>query len=206
MRRPAGLTLVETLVAAVLCVAVVGIFHQLVVPSLRWWADNQARAAMEQNGLVAQKKIAQDLERSTCKGVTVFPAGGPGTLQAFSFPVVAAPGEAESYDVQTGAPSFQAYVVYFVPDHQTTLYREVWRPAPGGLPLLPSAAPPALGTATLLDICEHPQDAVAVAGGVAQMAAVVTPPDSIRVTLDLSTRTPDGVASTERIQQFGFRM
>ncbi|HEY4000996.1 MAG TPA: hypothetical protein VGO93_19160 [Candidatus Xenobia bacterium] len=149
-RRSQGLTLFELILTLSLLLLLFGLAWQVLLPALRIWVVNQARASIEETGIVLESRIAREMERSTQSTVTILP---PGPVEAFSFatfgnetqtdigdPWLLPTPPPDGYNPQTGLPEWQYFVIYYHPTGTQNVYRKIWPVPPQGCPQAPPTA------------------------------------------------------------------
>jgi hypothetical protein len=197
------------------------------------WQINQDQASLEESGLVMETSFLRDVEHSTSASLTFqAPPGGtdPSSgLQAVSFTTTGPENGPDSFDVTTGQPLWQSYVVYFVPAGTRTLYRKVWpvpwlpmnaqqppalfpgqMPATGQLPYtFPNSAPIPLTDADLQTLCQTRNGTETALGTGLQsltVALVTGSPQTGQLTIQLGVPSLLGIATSQRLRQFHFWM
>lgn len=119
-----GFTLIETLVTSAVVLMLSSIVVFMVIKGKMIWQSSAARTASRQELQVASWKIAQEIQSSNIGYVT---DGSTGNLKAFSF--ISAYDKNGSFATgSSGAPVWQKYVIYYVPQGtKKLLYKEVYK-------------------------------------------------------------------------------
>ncbi len=233
MNRRRAFTIIELLVTMTLVVAVFTIAYNALLPSLRIWAINQGQANLEQTGEVLEARMLSELKASTRQSLTTYaPAATPASpdqaLRAVSFASTGPEFNADSFDPMSGMPLWQFFVVYYAPAGSHTIYRRMWpdpnlpagsqvppcipmgqlsSPPPGALPyMFPTWKPVPLTQGDLVLLCSTLKGAQPLGSSV--MAFQVTGQGSLNATLTigLEARGPKGLLTSNRSQEFNFRM
>ncbi len=130
MPRPAlkrnGFTLLEVIVAAVLLLLMLTLGLQLLVPSLRLSARGQARADLEQRGVLALARLTDDLLTTTQAAVSWADsqAGSPAVLAL----------QPMDNPTSNGRQAYQDTLLTYTWTPTTReLRRQVWNPVPASL-------------------------------------------------------------------------
>lgn len=114
-----GMTLLETVVAILCMTLLATALYALLFSGGSFWQSVSARAALRQNLQVFDEKAAVDMTDTDAGNVTV----NSGNPQAFS--LLSAVNQSGSFITDSnGAPLWQKYVVYCIPDGTTDLYRK----------------------------------------------------------------------------------
>lgn len=115
MRRR-GLTVMELTVVVSLLGLLLVLCMQILVPSVRVWELNRARADLDQAAMVASGRLQRDLQATDRNSIS-FRAAYPCAL---AFPIT------ERYEALTGKPIFEKWALYSLDATNRVLYRREW--------------------------------------------------------------------------------
>lgn len=115
MRRR-GLTVMELTVVVSLLGLLLVLCMQILVPSVRVWELNRARADLDQAAMVASGRLQRDLQATDRNSIS-FRVAYPCAL---AFPIT------ERYEALTGKPIFEKWALYSLDATNRVLYRREW--------------------------------------------------------------------------------
>jgi len=141
--RQLGFTLAEMMVSCTLLLAVGTVTDALLVLTQRYVVSAQCRVAIQVNGAYALERVLLDMHDSNIVSLTNGTSSNPPAISFLSCRDKFGNAQATS----TGAPYWQAYIVYYVSSSGALMWQRV---VPAGLP---SATATALTSTQLSNYC-----------------------------------------------------
>lgn len=189
MRRARGLSLIEVLIAMALAGIVLTLLVQIMIPGLQIWRYTQAMSVIEQNAMIAEKKLESTFLNTVKESVAVIDRSD---LQAVSCMDNEGTLNQPGYSGTSAEIVWRSVAAYSLRPSQRELrfYRDPLDP--------PETTPAALTTSQLESITTG--QGVLIADRVTQFRATTPTADvpTIQFNLILETNTPRGLQSIER--------
>lgn len=190
MRRPGGITLVETLVAVGLSGLLLVILSQVMIPGFQIWKQTQAVSELEQNAMVSEQRIKSVLIGTD--GDSLQSVNTP-SLQAISCLNNEGTLDQSGYDTATGQPLWRSQTIFCLRPQTGVLTQLRWVG-----PSYPTTDVTALTPAQLTNIC-NTTNGQRVAHKVRALRITRVPDQPIwNVELNLRADTPRGPLEINR--------
>jgi len=190
MKR-AGLTLVEVLIAVALTGLLLALLSQVLVPGFQVWKQTQFTSEVEQNGLLAEKRLVEALLATTQDSVGAYESGDFHALSCLAHEgTLDDPG----YEELQGETFWQSMTVFKLDRSEERLTNIRWVQPP-----LPSSEVFALSAGDLAGICSSGRKGRLVARRVRGLRRLTAPEDKFEtLELELSGRSAQGSVTVTR--------